>query len=99
MYVFANDTDGASTCNEECAASWPPVPGDSPIGDSVEASMFATITRSDGGEQLTVNGQPLYLYAADENPGDANGQDVNGVWFVVGADGVKVGGSAPVSQP
>ena len=34
-----------------------------------------------------MGGRPLYTYSADASPGDTNGQDVNGVWFVVDPDG------------
>lgn len=91
LYVFTPDTDGESTCYEGCADVWPPVPGDAAIGSGVEASLFGSVARTDGGDQLTVNGQPLYRYTPDANPGDTGGQGVNGVWFVVDADGAMVG--------
>jgi predicted lipoprotein with Yx(FWY)xxD motif len=92
LYVFTNDTGGESTCYDDCAANWPAVAGDTPIGSDLDASLFGTTARTDGSEQLTVNGQPLYLFAPDTNPGDTNGQGVGGVWFVVGADGAMIGG-------
>ena len=33
------------------------------------------------------NNWPLYYYVGDVGPGDVDGQGVDGVWFVVGADG------------
>lgn len=92
LYVFTVDTDGESTCYEGCADVWPPVPGDSEISGDLDASIFGTVARTDGGDQLTVNGQPLYRYTPDANPGDTLGQGVNGVWFVVDASGSMVGG-------
>jgi predicted lipoprotein with Yx(FWY)xxD motif len=92
LYIFTNDTEGTSNCNEGCIENWPAVPGDTTIGGDLDAAMFSTVTRADGSEQLAVNGLPLYRFAPDEAPGDVNGQGVGGVWFVVGADGNMIEG-------
>jgi predicted lipoprotein with Yx(FWY)xxD motif len=92
LYAFANDTDGESTCYDSCAENWPAVPGDSEIGGDLDAALFATTARTDGTEQLTVSGQPLYRFTPDAAPGDVGGQGVGGVWFVVGTDGAMIGG-------
>lgn len=94
LYIFTNDTDGASTCYDACASTWPPVPGDVSISPELDASIFGTTTRDDGTEQLTVNGMPLYLYAPDTSPGDTTGQGVGGVWFVVDDAGEVIEASA-----
>jgi predicted lipoprotein with Yx(FWY)xxD motif len=92
LYVFTNDTDGVSTCYDDCEGNWPPVPGDTAVGGDLDASIFGTAPRDDGSEQLTVNGMPLYRFTPDAAPGDVNGQGVGGVWFVVGADGNMIEG-------
>jgi predicted lipoprotein with Yx(FWY)xxD motif len=92
LYVFTVDTGGESTCYDDCADLWPPVPGDSAISSDLDASIFGTTTRTDGSEQLTVNGQPLYRYTPDANPGDTTGQGVGDVWFVVDSTGTMIGG-------
>jgi hypothetical protein len=46
-----------------------------------------------------VNNMPLYRYAPDAAPGDTNGQGVNDVWFVVGADGVPIEAAAAGNVP
>ena len=92
LYIFTNDTEGTSTCYDDCAANWPAVPGDTAIGADLDASLFGTTARNDGSEQLTVKGMPLYTFTPDEAPGDVNGQGVGGVWFVVGADGNMIEG-------
>jgi predicted lipoprotein with Yx(FWY)xxD motif len=84
LYTFANDTGGASTCNDGCAAAWPPLLGDGSAvvaGDGVTGT-FGTTTRDDGTRQVTHNGQPLYYYAADTAPGDSTGDGVGGVWSI-----------------
>lgn len=70
---------------------WPPVDAGSEISSELDSSMFGSAARTDGNDQLTVNGQPLYRYAPDTNPGDTNGQGVGGVWFVVDGGGTMVG--------
>ena len=94
-----NDTDGTSTCYNDCAALWPAVPAGTAISSSLDSSLFGSTTRDDGTEQLTVGGQPLYRYSPDANPGDTTGQNFNGVWFVVGVDGQMIGASASSSTP
>jgi predicted lipoprotein with Yx(FWY)xxD motif len=92
LYVFTVDTDGESACYDDCADLWPPAPGDSAISSDLDASIFGTTTRTDGSEQLTVSGAPLYRYTPDANPGDTAGQGVAGVWFVVDSAGEMIGG-------
>jgi predicted lipoprotein with Yx(FWY)xxD motif len=84
VYTFDNDTENTSTCVDQCASLWPPLPtaGEPSAGEGVPGSV-ATITRSDGSVQVTYDGMPLYLYSADASPGDANGDGVGGTWHVV----------------
>jgi predicted lipoprotein with Yx(FWY)xxD motif len=47
-----------------------------------------TIRRTDGTEQLTYNGHPLYTYIGDSAPGQARGNNLNlngGLWHEVPA--------------
>lgn len=89
LYVFDNDAEGTSDCNDPCSETWPPVPGDTVIDTSVDHTQFDTITREDGSEQLAINGQPLYRFVDDLNAGDANGEGFGDVWFTVPADDVE----------
>jgi len=86
VYQFDNDTQGSgeSSCSGGCLGTWPAVPGGdaAPELDGVTGTV-ATITGTDGNPQLTLNGWPLYYYAADSAAGDINGQGVGGVWWVV----------------
>jgi predicted lipoprotein with Yx(FWY)xxD motif len=92
VYVFDKDTSGKSNCEGDCLAKWPAVAaGDgTPQLTGIDASLISTITRSDGSKQLAINGLPLYLFASDSAAGEAKGQAVGGVWWVVGADGKKI---------
>jgi predicted lipoprotein with Yx(FWY)xxD motif len=87
LYVFTQDEGGESVCYDDCAENWPAVDASTPISSDLDQAMFGSAPRTDGTEQLTINGMPLYRFANDANPGDVNGQGANGVWFVVDPDG------------
>ena len=94
LYIFTKDTADPpkSNCDGDCATMWPPVEAGSgdPQLDGVDASLVGTVTRTDDSKQVTLNGWPLYQFAKDAKPGEAKGQAVGGVWWVVGADGKKI---------
>jgi predicted lipoprotein with Yx(FWY)xxD motif len=99
VYLFEKDTGPKSTCFGACATEWPPVTasGKPSAGSGVTASMLGTTKRSDGKTQVTYNGHPLYLFEADQKPGDATGQSVDAFgaeWFVLSPAGNKVAGKA-----
>jgi predicted lipoprotein with Yx(FWY)xxD motif len=86
VYTFANDEAGVSNCADDCAKNWPPVtvnPSVAPVAGANVGGELGTITRDDGKTQLTYNGLPLYYFKEDKVPGDATGQNVGDVWFVV----------------
>lgn len=96
LYIFAADSpnSGASTCTDACAQVWPPLTvaqGQTAQAQAgVTSSLIGTITRSDGTQQVTYNGWPLYYYSLDRNPGDTNGQAINSfgaLWYLIQADG------------
>ena len=94
VYLFEADTDGASTCYDDCAASWPAVLAEQPTaGDGVDDSLLGTTERDDGEVQVTYAGHPLYVFSGDSAPGDTNGQEVGDVWYVVDARGKAVTGA------
>jgi predicted lipoprotein with Yx(FWY)xxD motif len=92
VYVFDKDTSGKSNCEGDCLAKWPVVPAGegTPQLDGIDASLVGTVTRSDGSKQLSIGGLPIYLFAQDTKAGEAKGQAVGGVWWVVGQDGKKI---------
>jgi predicted lipoprotein with Yx(FWY)xxD motif len=92
VYVFDKDTSGKSNCEGDCLAKWPVVPAGAgtPQLDGIDASLVGTVTRSDGSKQLSIGGLPIYLFAQDSKAGEAKGQAVGGVWWVIGADGKKI---------
>ena len=91
LYTYGNDTAGEpSTCVEACAEGWPPYLADAPsAGEGVTAEV-GTGESADGSYQVTVNGLPVYTFAGDAAAGEANGQGVADVWYVVDATGAVV---------
>jgi predicted lipoprotein with Yx(FWY)xxD motif len=85
LYAFTNDTAAQSTCTGTCADAWPPVLVDPSwtVAPGLDAGVFSTVVRPDGGEQLMAGQFPLYRFSGDARPGDVNGQGSGGVWFVV----------------
>ena len=102
LYLFQKDSGTKSACFGACASAWPPLraTGKPTVGSGANASMIGTTPRSDGKPQVTYNGHPLYLYAADQNPGDATGQGLTAfgaAWFTVSPAGNQVSGQATSS--
>jgi predicted lipoprotein with Yx(FWY)xxD motif len=90
LYIFKKDEAGKTNCYEGCALRWPPLMGAfEPMAgimpSAAEGIMgkLDVIARDDGGKQLTYNGEPLYYWINDHKPGDATGQNVGEVWFVL----------------
>jgi predicted lipoprotein with Yx(FWY)xxD motif len=84
LYFLDVDTPTGGTCvSTACLALWPimaPTPGSQPSGS------FTIITRSDGkGQQWAYLGHPLYMFADDTGPDQANGDnfpEFGGHWHV-----------------
>ncbi|MFJ1914646.1 SCO0930 family lipoprotein [Streptomyces sp. NPDC088147] len=92
LYRFDKDTASPpkSNCEGDCVKAWPVVAaGDAKAAAGTDATLLGEITRADGTKQLTVDGWPMYRYAKDTSPGDANGQGVGGTWFASAPDGKK----------
>jgi predicted lipoprotein with Yx(FWY)xxD motif len=87
LYLNKNDVvgSGKSIVNGNLATAWPPLvlATGSPVKPSGLSGDLTLITRDDGTKQVAYKGQPLYRYSRDTNAGDANGQAVGNVWFVV----------------
>jgi len=90
LYLFTNDEPGVSNCYDQCAVRWPPllVPAgfEPTAGEGVTGTLGVT-ERTDGTLQVTYNDMPLYYWINDVAPGDATGQNVGEVWFVVPPEG------------
>jgi predicted lipoprotein with Yx(FWY)xxD motif len=93
LYTFSNDEAGVSNCAGDCATAWPPYTVESEedlaAGFTVPGEL-GTIEREDGSLQVTYNGWPLYYWQDDAARGDATGQGVGEVWYVVAPETVSV---------
>ncbi|MBT0586994.1 hypothetical protein [Alteromonas oceanisediminis] len=86
LYIFENDVpnSGESSCTGNCANVWPPLYAESMVQAYGDYGVISRIT--DDGEtryQWTYRGMPLYFFANDEQPGDANGHDVNNFFVAI----------------
>ncbi|MBS1888090.1 MAG: hypothetical protein JSU06_12975 [Actinobacteria bacterium] len=96
VYEFTVDSGTTSNCYGSCESLWPPViaKGKPTAGKGAMSSALGTTKRKDGTIQVTYNGHPLYTYAADSAPGEANGNEIEGTWFVLNSQGAAVKGKA-----
>ncbi|PXY28177.1 DUF4142 domain-containing protein [Prauserella muralis] len=101
--LYRYDRDSAdpprSRCENACARTWRPVPARGELrATGIDQSLLGTVTRSDGTDQLTLNGRPLYRYTGDEMPGETSGHGADGAWFPVTPDGGKVRDSGAIAR-
>jgi predicted lipoprotein with Yx(FWY)xxD motif len=97
VYLFTKDAGTKSTCSGECATAWPPLraTGKPTVSGAAKASQVGTTTRSDGTQQVTYNGHPLYRFVKDTKSGDTNGEGLTafgGSWFAVSRTGKRIAG-------
>jgi predicted lipoprotein with Yx(FWY)xxD motif len=95
LYLFEADTSPASTCSAACAQTWAPLTttGAPQAASGVTQPMLGMSMRSDGTNQVTYNGHPLYYFAGDSKPGDVTGEgntSFGAGWDVVSPAGAKI---------
>ena len=85
LYTFTPDSaPNKSTCNGDCASSWPPFTldtGETAVAGTGVSGTIATFARDDGTTQVSYNGKPLYYFGGDKAAGDTAGQGLGGKWF------------------
>jgi predicted lipoprotein with Yx(FWY)xxD motif len=94
VYLFM--ADGTSTTSKvptAIKANWPPVTasGTPSVASGLDQTKLAVEAQADGTQQLSYNGHLPYTFVGDKAPGDANGQGLGGIWFVLSPSGDKVG--------
>lgn len=99
LYLFLPDEGASSTCYEDCAKAWPPLLLNDPqasvnAGEGIDEELLGSTERTDGSQQVTYNGWPLYYFVQDEEPGHVNGQGLRESWYLVTPDGTPSGVSA-----
>ncbi|MCE7001827.1 hypothetical protein LWC34_03105 [Kibdelosporangium philippinense] len=100
LYMFTKDTVAGSTCYNQCATQWKPLiaEGKEITFTGLPQEMVGTTKRKDGTRQITVNKMPVYTYAKDLAPGDANGQGMNSQWYAVTPQGKQAQGLATQAE-
>ena len=106
LYLWVADSGGKSACSGACAQAWPPLltKGSPTAGSGVTSSDVGTIMRSDGSEQVTYKGHPLYYFIADTSAGTTKGQGNDGFgakWWLVAPSGTAItsgGSTTPASS-
>ena len=99
LYQLASESDGTIMCTASCATTWPPVllpagVSSATAGSGVSASELGTISRPDGGTQVTYGGMPLYLFVSDQAPGQDTGQGVEGFHVATPSGSGSTGGAS-----
>ena len=103
LYVLSPETTSHLLCTSaECLTAWPPLTVSSststPTASGVKGHL-GVLKRSNGTEQVTLNGMPLYRFAGDNSSGEANGEGLasfGGTWYTVKASGAA-SSSAPAT--
>jgi predicted lipoprotein with Yx(FWY)xxD motif len=103
LYHLTAEHNGSFICTTgACLQVWHPVSaqtGQAPSG----VGSLGTIKRPDGSTQVTYKGSPLYTFAQDQAPGQANGQGFKdvGTWTAIRASGStsSASGGAATTAP
>jgi predicted lipoprotein with Yx(FWY)xxD motif len=94
LYLFEKDKDAMSSCYGACASVWPPLTSAKrAVAGGLPAAKIGTTKRSDGTTEVTYAGHPLYTYAGDGKPGQAQGQGLDqfgAEWYVLAPSGHKI---------
>jgi predicted lipoprotein with Yx(FWY)xxD motif len=97
LYHLSGEQKGKFICtNSACLQVWHPLAvtaARTPTG----SVALATVKRPDGSVQVTYKGEPLYTFAQDTAPGQANGEGIKdvGTWNAV----VLEAGGATTTTP
>jgi predicted lipoprotein with Yx(FWY)xxD motif len=86
LYTLNTDHNGLSTCTGSCLTAWPPltVPiGTTPTGGAGVTGTVGATLQSNGTDQVTFNGSPVYTFIGDTAPDKVTGQGVSGFFVVI----------------
>jgi predicted lipoprotein with Yx(FWY)xxD motif len=94
LYHLSAEQQGKFICTTSaCLQVWHPLTVTA-AGTPTGSVAVATVKRPDGSVQVTYKGEPLYTFAQDTAPGQANGQGIKdvGTWSAVK---ISSAGSSP----
>lgn len=88
LYYRTSDTPPTTVCSGGCADAWPPlvVTGSSAPASSTALAGKLSVQMTANGQQVEYNGHPLYTFSGDTASGQANGEGIGSVWYVVTPD-------------
>ncbi|WP_329454841.1 COG4315 family predicted lipoprotein [Streptomyces sp. NBC_01497] len=98
LYLNTKDNKTTSNCYDPCDKEWPPLTTTKPVtvtGKYTVPSSLGTINRTDGTQQVTYGGHPLYYYKGDTAPHQLKGQGVDNTWFLIGPIANIMNGGKP----
>jgi predicted lipoprotein with Yx(FWY)xxD motif len=103
LYLWVADSGDMSSCSGACAQAWPPLltKGNPTAGTGVNASDLGTTMRSDGTEQVTYKGHPLYYFVADTSAGSTKGQGSDSFgakWWLIAPSGTAITAAATMAS-
>ncbi|WP_245757153.1 hypothetical protein [Amycolatopsis xylanica] len=95
LTLYRSDKDTASppksNCQGNCAQVWIPARANDDLDvTGMDKALIGRVTRTDGSDQLTLAGWPLYRYVKDEMPGETGGMGADQVWYPIAPDGKKI---------
>jgi predicted lipoprotein with Yx(FWY)xxD motif len=92
LYTRSIDLSHKSTCYGSCAKAWPPyLTSAKPLaGPGVKQALLGTTTRTNGTQQVTYAGHPLYYDGQHAQPGQITGQGTASTWWLMGSSGKKI---------
>jgi predicted lipoprotein with Yx(FWY)xxD motif len=86
LYRLSGEQNGKFICTSSaCLQVWHPLTAMSASAPTGSIGSLGIVKRPDGSEQITYKGMPLYTFAQDKSPGQANGQGIKdvGTWSAV----------------
>jgi predicted lipoprotein with Yx(FWY)xxD motif len=86
LYSLSGEQNGKWICTSAaCVHTWPPLIATGSGAPSGSVGSLGTVKRPGGATQVTYKGMPLYTFAEDKSPGQANGQGIKdvGTWTAV----------------
>ena len=100
LYRLSGEHAGKFICTSSaCTRTWHPLTVAAGSKPSGSVGSLGMVKRPNGTEQVTYQGMPLYTFAQDQAPGQANGQGIKdvGTWTAVTASG-RSGSAGPPAQ-
>jgi predicted lipoprotein with Yx(FWY)xxD motif len=100
LYSLSAERNGKFICTSSaCVSVWRPLTVSSSSKPTGGVRSLGTVKRPDGTWQVTYKGMPLYTFAKDMAPGQANGQGIKdvGTWNAATTGASKAAAPAPAT--